>query len=247
MSAGGPAANAVSLRADAVLFDIDDTLVDFAGAARLALLGAIGSATGLTPDAILASWDRLSQVQYDRYTAGELDFDGMRVARMKVVLADLDPAGEYDPDVIEAARHDAIFGHYRLFDDVLPCLSRLRAAGVPVGLISNSDGDYQRRKLAAVGLSDLAADAVCSGDIGVAKPDPAIFAVACEQLGVHPGRAVYVGDRWTTDVLGSLAAGMGAVWLNRNHLPRPAPTPTLLPGRQFAELPTLTPLTLTHP
>lgn len=232
------------LRADAVLFDIDDTLVDFAGAARLALVDAVGSATGLAASAVLASWDRLSQAQYDRYTAGELGFDAMRIARMGVVLADLNPTGEFDAVAIEATRHERIFGHYRLFDDVLPCLSRLRAAGMPVGLVSNSDGDYQRRKMAAVGLSEFAADAVFSGDIGVAKPDPAIFTVACEQLGVHPGRAVYVGDRWTTDVFGALGAGMGAVWLNRTHAARPTAPPELLRGRQFAELPTLQTLTL---
>jgi putative hydrolase of the HAD superfamily len=100
-------------------------------------------------------------------------------------------------------------------------LARLRAAGIPIGIVSNSDGPYQRRKLAAAGLDDLVPGAVFSGDVGVAKPAAVIFHAGADSLGLPPAHVVYVGDRWTTDIVGALSAGMAAIWVNRHRLHRP--------------------------
>ena len=92
-------------------------------------------------------------------------------------------------------------------------------------VLSNSDGAYQRVKLAAVGLGDLGETGFYSGELGVAKPDPRIFRIAADRLGIPVERITYVGDRWEVDVLGSAAAGMRPVWLNRAGLPRPSTGP----------------------
>jgi len=236
----------------AVLFDVDDTLVDFAGAARAALadvvlaaLGAdagTGSATGSAPDrtadrdlleAAHRAWQHVSEREYSRFTAGELDFDQMRLSRMSAFLRTIDRPGarRLDHELLEHRRNEAIFGHFRVFDDVPPALRRLRAAGIAVHVLSNSDGAYQRAKLAAVGLGELAADGFYSGELGVAKPDPRIFRLAASRLGRAPGELVYVGDRWDVDVLGSAAAGLRPVWLDRQGTgPGPVPVPEAVRG-----------------
>ena len=53
-------------------------------------------------------------------------------------------------------------------------------------------------------------------DIDETKPDPAIFHLACEKSGQRPSECWYIGDNFKVDVQGSLAAGMMAIWLNRN-------------------------------
>ncbi len=209
-----------------VLFDIDDTLVDFAGAARLALLdvaAAFPGATAQTGERLLRSWAVVSEREYSRFLAGEVDFDRMLVARMSAVIAELDPTGADGLDAadLERLRNESIFTHYRQYDDVHDALARLRAAGIPVGVISNSDGPYQRRKMAAAGLDELVDMAVFSGDLGVSKPDPQIFLAGAELLGLPPSQVVYVGDRWATDTIGALSAGLSAVWLNRLGHDRP--------------------------
>ena len=147
----------------------------------------------------------------------------MLLDRMAAVVAVLDPRGEQhlDAAALERLRNESIFGHYRPYDDVPAALARLRTAGVRVGVVSNSDGDYQRRKLAAAGLGELVAGAVFSGDVGVAKPAPEIFLAGAAGLGLPPDRVVYVGDRWATDAMGALSAGLAAVWVNRPLLSRP--------------------------
>lgn len=205
----------------AVLFDIDDTLVDFTAAARLALSDAVHQYLGAHPtdDAVATAWHEINEAQYDRYLSGELDFDGMRMARMGAFLSALGHP-EVDDEVhrlVESARNSRIFDHYRAFDDVQPALASLVDAGVRIGVISNSDGDYQRRKLATVGLSGVFAAEVYSGDLGIAKPARQIFLAAAAALAVDPARCAYVGDRWQADVLGARGAGMRAVWIDRGY------------------------------
>ena len=104
------------------------------------------------------------------------------------------------------------------------CLRRLRDRGVTVRVLSNSDGAYQRTKLAAVGLGDLGDSGFYSGELGVAKPDPAdLPGGCCDRSAYRPERITYVGDRWDVDVRRvPRRAGMRPVWLNRAGLPRPS-------------------------
>jgi putative hydrolase of the HAD superfamily len=95
------------------------------------------------------------------------------------------------------------------YDDVLPGLLRLKDQ-VLVGSISNGNADLQ-----TIGLSHHFKVSVAAHQLGVAKPDSAIFLAACRELGVAPEDAVYVGDDVLLDVQGAQRAGLRAVWMNR--------------------------------
>ncbi len=231
-AAAQPAAHraAAVRQVDGVLFDIDDTLVDFTGAARRALSEAVRRHLGVVPETdVIAAWEHVAEPGYARFTSGELSFAEMLTERTKAFVVALGhPDATTDIHVaIENDRTGRIFDHYRLFDDVRPELRRLRAAGVRVGAVSNSDGAYQRRKLATVGLADEFDAAVFSGELGVAKPDPAIFLAGAAALGTRPGRTVYVGDRWDVDAKGALAAGLIPVWLDRAGVGSPVAEPRI--------------------
>ncbi|MDH3260306.1 MAG: HAD family hydrolase [Acidimicrobiia bacterium] len=85
----------------------------------------------------------------------------------------------------------------------------LRARGYRVAVISNSDGTVAEAldRAGFGGLFELVIDSV---DVGISKPDPAIFEVALEALDVAPGKAWYVGDSHFHDVGGARAAGLAA-------------------------------------
>ena len=91
-------------------------------------------------------------------------------------------------------------------------LARLRAAGLRLGIVSNSDGRVEQA-LSAAGLREYFDVVIDSSLFGVEKPDPAIFRAALEALDVAPEEALYVGDLYDVDVLGARAAGMDAVLL----------------------------------
>jgi putative hydrolase of the HAD superfamily len=85
--------------------------------------------------------------------------------------------------------------------------------------VSNNLQAEQEEKLRHLGMAHLIDALVVSETVGVAKPDPAIFATALRQLGCAADDAVMLGDSWAADVLGARAAGLRAVWLNRHgHL-----------------------------
>jgi putative hydrolase of the HAD superfamily len=89
-------------------------------------------------------------------------------------------------------------------------LARLRAAGLRLGVVSNSDGRVEQA-LEAAGLRDYFDVVVDSGLVGIEKPDPRIFQSALEVLGVKPEEALYIGDLYEVDILGARAAGIAAV------------------------------------
>jgi putative hydrolase of the HAD superfamily len=91
-------------------------------------------------------------------------------------------------------------------------LARLRAAGLRLGVVSNSDGRVEQA-LQAAGLREYFDVVLDSALVGVEKPDPRIFRAALDALGVAPEEALYVGDLYEVDVLGARAAGMPAVLL----------------------------------
>ncbi len=97
---------------------------------------------------------------------------------------------------------------YTLVPDGLgEALDRLRASGVKVAVISNSEGMLASlfAQLKISSHFDLLVD---SGIFGVEKPDARIFRVALEKFGVAPDRALHLGDTYATDTLGAYAAGV---------------------------------------
>jgi putative hydrolase of the HAD superfamily len=92
-------------------------------------------------------------------------------------------------------------------------LDSLRARGLRTGLVSNAfdPGWLLHEDLARMGLAERLDAAVFSSEVGKRKPHPAIFEAALGQLGVEPGRALFVGDRRYEDVRGAKELGMTAV------------------------------------
>ena len=88
-------------------------------------------------------------------------------------------------------------------------LARLRRRGLLLGVVSNSDGRVEAA-LAAAGLRDCFDVVIDSRLAGVEKPEPRIFHLALDVLGVAPHDALYVGDVYEIDVVGARRAGMAA-------------------------------------
>jgi putative hydrolase of the HAD superfamily len=107
---------------------------------------------------------------------------------------------------------------HEVFADVPAALA---AAGVPLALVTNGASCLQREKFAASGLGDRFDAVVVSGDLGVGKPDAAVFRHALALLGASADAAVMVGDSLDRDIEGARAAGLRAVWINRTGRPRP--------------------------
>lgn len=224
---------------EAVLFDIDDTLLDHTGASRRALRAmAAGEAPGLDDgghEDAWVEWQRLEALHYDRYLAGEIDVHEQRRRRAGGLLAHLerpDPGGR-GLDGWFGRFLDAYRAEWTAFDDVAPALTAL--GELPRGVITNAIAELQARKLGALGLTRRLGLMVASSEVGRPKPDALIFTAAAARLGLPPERVAYVGDRLETDARGATTAGMLGIWLDRDGAgPEPGDVPRI---RTLSELP----------
>jgi HAD superfamily hydrolase (TIGR01509 family) len=113
-----------------------------------------------------------------------------------------------------------------LYDDVVPTLEDLRDHGYRLGVIANQPTQV-RTALERDGLVPYFEVWGVSEDLGLQKPDRALFVHALQTAGVDPGSAAMVGDRLDYDVRPAKAAGMRTVWLLRGEAPD-EPTPDQL-------------------
>lgn len=110
--------------------------------------------------------------------------------------------------------------HFELYDDVPGALERLTAAGVRIGVISNSHRPLDAF-LSHFELAQTISAAISSAEHGLMKPHPSIFHAALKRLKVAPGDAVMVGDQVRHDIEGALRAGLRGVYLHRRSGPPP--------------------------
>jgi HAD superfamily hydrolase (TIGR01549 family) len=101
-----------------------------------------------------------------------------------------------------------------LFPDSIPILERLKAQGVPMGIISNY-GTHLLDLLPKLGIFDYFEFIIVSAIVGVAKPHPRIFQIAIEEAGVPAHQLLYVGDNVGDDIEGANRVGIDAVLINR--------------------------------
>jgi putative hydrolase of the HAD superfamily len=103
-----------------------------------------------------------------------------------------------------------------LFDDVLPTLRLLKERGFIQGLITNASENIISvyNKLGLEPYLDLV---VTSEEVGVDKPEPAIFLAALERAKVINSEAIHVGDQYDSDVAGAIATGITPILVDRSN------------------------------
>jgi HAD superfamily hydrolase (TIGR01509 family) len=222
-----------------VFFDLDDTLFDhtFSVRAGLASLAGPFPAFARRPlDLLHELYATELEAQHPRVLAGQLSADDARLARFRT-LGQACGADHDDPGVerIADTYRTAYLTARRAVPGALELLRALRARAprLCLGIITNNVVDEQLEKLRVLELQHLIDVLVISEEVGVTKPDPAIFRTALARARCDAAQAVMVGDSWSSDVLGAQAAGLRAVWLNRTALPCPRPeTCAILPSLQ---------------
>lgn len=231
----------------AVILDLDDTLIVEEATARASLRSTArllpgleparveemvlaaarsvwrtGPYHGLAPELGIASWEGL----WSRFEGCHPRLAGLAAwaptYRSQAWRAALAQLGVDDPDLAEAmadAYETAQRAGHPLIDGAAQAVQAL-SASFRLGLLTNGPSDIQRLKLAGTGLASAFETVVVSGEAGVGKPAPDAFRLVLDGLHVGPSEAVMVGDSWERDVAGAQAVGIRPVWISGG---RPAP------------------------
>ena len=159
----------------------------------------------------------------DEYAACRAAQD--RSFRVQLAAAFLGPDADLRALEARAARYWQ-YPPSALHTDVVPTLTNLRDAGYRLGVIANQPSQV-RVAMERDGLVPFFEVWGVSDDLGLHKPDPALFRRTLELAGVGGERTVMVGDRLDYDMRPARAAGMHTVWLLRGEAPDD-PTPAQL-------------------
>ena len=217
----------------ALLVDIDDTVVDWIGPARDAVIATVATHRALAGSDPARLADRFLEIVEETHAlwmSGELSVDRLRAERIRRLVKESGSA-ELDDSEAEELANDYRVAYLRAcrpVDGAAELLTEVRRRGVRVVAVTNNLVAEQERKLRDTGMRDLFDGLVISEAAGVSKPDPAIFELALRVAGVSAQEAIMLGDSWTNDVMGAVGVGIAAAWLDRTGAGRPDPAVEVL-------------------
>ncbi len=211
-------------RPEGLLFDLWGTLINSdnfdPSRGHAALLATCENPHGVSLEQVLEMGRRIIGSTVAREEESALEFTQVSLLRM---LADA--FGLRYRDSLEES--EWVFWRagleITLIDGVKELLAGLEAAGMPMGVVSNSSfaGPTLERELERQGIRRYFSFVISSADYGVRKPDPLIFEVALRRLGLEAGQVWFAGDNVGYDIEGAHGAGIFPVAFNP-HKPIPA-------------------------
>jgi HAD superfamily hydrolase (TIGR01509 family) len=202
---------------DAVLFDLSGTLLDegYARHAFAAVATAMSERWGIAPAAAVPDLGRAfaavsAEVADRRFY---LMRDVMCAAFARVISAHGHRATASELLALDHLMWSVAIPTAVAADGAIETIMALRSAGIRTGIVSYADISVFEGLLEHTGLAGLTDIEVCSETARSCKPDPAIFRMALEGIGVPPERAMFVGDSVESDVVGGNRLGMRTVLL----------------------------------
>ncbi|MBQ6375108.1 MAG: YjjG family noncanonical pyrimidine nucleotidase [Clostridia bacterium] len=200
------------MRYKAILFDIDDTLLDFQTGNRNAV-GRLLDELGYHHPQRYDQYEEINLACWAALERGEMTQKELKLERF-VRFFDRYPVPG-DP-ARAAERFIELLGEQSILlphaEDVVRRIARV----LPVVIVTNGITAVQRNRLARSPLRRWVRGVVISEEVGIQKPEPGIFMLALQPLGVAPSQALMIGDGANSDIRGANNAGIDACWLDRS-------------------------------
>lgn len=204
-----------------ILFDLDNTLLDFVGAARLALEAALLQCKVDLTDDMYHRYKEINVAVWAAYERKEITSVELRSRRFELFF-EREGIDHIDPKRFNAMFIQQIVECTIAYEGVFELLLKLKQR-YPLGLITNGLKDAQRPRLAKMNMAHYFNPIVVSDEIGVAKPDKAFFQYVHERLLpiTRKSQVLVVGDNFLADAQGAMDFGYRACWVSHG---RPMPS-----------------------
>ncbi|HFU3941689.1 TPA: HAD family hydrolase [Streptococcus suis] len=206
----------------ALIFDVDDTLYDQIQPFERALERHIKVAREQI-EPLYLSFRRYADEVFEATATGKMSLKDSHIYRMKHALADF---GYQVSDATALAiqiDYDYFQGQIELSPVFPEIFSWCQAQGIAMGIITNGPYRHQLRKIRTMGLVNWfeLEHVLISGQVGITKPNSAIFQLMEERLGMSGEDICYLGDSFENDVVGAKAANWKAIWFNHRKRVEP--------------------------
>jgi putative hydrolase of the HAD superfamily len=198
----------------AVIFDFGGVFVDSPFAAASTAAEALGVEPAVMLDIVFGSYDLDTDHAWHRLERGEVTLEDARDQIMAASIVDGGPV--LDPFELLMA-----LGGGGLRDDMVDFVRSARGAGLSTGILTNNAKEFADFWRPMLPLDELFDDVVDSSFVGMRKPDPRIFELALERLGVRADEAVFIDDA-PGNVAGAQQVGISAVLIGSDRSDVPA-------------------------
>lgn len=200
-----------------LFLDLDDTILDFHKAERIALSKTLEDFHLEPTEDVLTRYHIINKQHWERLEKGELTRDQVLEGRFRVLFSQLGRSVDADA-VARAYEHNLGIGHYFL-PGAQEAVERLHGK-YRLFLASNGTASVQHSRLTSAGLYPYFEKVFVSQEIGYNKPAKEYFDACFARIpGFDPSKAMMVGDSLTSDILGGIRAGIKTCWINPGHLP----------------------------
>jgi HAD superfamily hydrolase (TIGR01549 family) len=207
-----------------VLFDMDDTIFDHSLTCRAAL-GQLrreeSFLRGRPLDDLWKEYNRLLGVTHLPVMLGQRPGDEARTDRFARLATWCGHPVDRSAATALSRRYRDHYQRLRRPVPGAPEFVRSLPGRTQIGIVTDNTVAEQTEKIAFLGLEGTIDFLVTSEEIGVGKPDSAMFRAALERAEASAAEAVMIGDRWEFDIVGARGVGMPALWFNRFRAPRP--------------------------
>ncbi|MCK5584578.1 YjjG family noncanonical pyrimidine nucleotidase, partial [Candidatus Bipolaricaulota bacterium] len=195
-----------------LILDADGTLLDFRRAEAVALGRTPVQMKLQVPGDFCDIYHAINDSLWREFEAGVLRTHEVRTERFMRVFEKLGIAA--DSNAFSDAFLENIIRESTFIDGAEHLLARLENR-IGLVLLTNGFADVQRARIARLGLGDTFGCVIISGEVGVAKPDRAIFEIAFERMG-QPDKAnvLIIGDSLSSDIQGGADYGIDTCWFN---------------------------------
>ncbi len=221
----------------AVLFDLDDTLLDFHHAEAVAIRRTLAAVGASATDETVARYSAINDAYWKRLEKGELTRIQVLTGRFAQLFKEL--GMDFLPDEAwHIYEKNLSKGHW--FIEGAEDLLKILAPRYTLCLVSNGTASVQDKRIKSAGIARYFEEIFISQRVGVNKPAAAFFDHCFATLPhLDRTRTVIVGDSLTSDILGGRNAGIRTCWFNPHHLPPREDIPADYQISALAELPPL--------
>lgn len=207
------------MRYSTLLFDLDHTLLDSFASEQAAFRAAMVVAGVDDPHKYFTGYEEINHALWAAVERGEMHVDDVRVTRFERFTEHF--GFDSDPEEMADAFVEGLGSNGELFPGVLDVLDALRTKTTMV-LVTNGIAQVQRMRVERLNLERYFSPIAISGELDVAKPDPAIYEWVAEQLGgIDKETTLMIGDSTSSDMQGGENFGIANAWYNPFHKPRP--------------------------
>lgn len=199
-----------------IIFDVDDTLIDFAATEHYALRSLFNAHHWKLTTAVQQRYNSYNQGLWRQLEQGKITYDQLSEMVFRNFLKD-NLQINVDGLVIMQEYRSYFSEYHQLLPGVIDTLRFAQKKGYQLAVMSNGESFMQEHRLALAGIKNYFSLIVTSQAAGFAKPDKRIFDYFFNLSSIGPAETIFFGDGLQSDILGAENYGFNSIWYNHRH------------------------------